>query len=133
MQAHGRSQSMTPDFSRGKFAYQTSYRREFPSKNTTTIAENPPFGQRFLIGSPFQLNDPIGSSLYTVDFTKQNEVQREIFPRPNTHRANRPHPHKEFPHWPRSESLCDLSAPDETKQALKNQINSTYRVDFNGN
>ena len=132
MQTHARSQSMTPDFTRGKLAYQTSYKREYAPKRTITMAESPPFGQRFLIGSPFQLNDPIGNSLYTMDFTKENDVRRDIFPRPNTNRANRPHPPKQFPYWPRSESLCDLSAPEETKQALRNQLNSTYQVDFNG-
>jgi len=100
--------------------------------SSSFVVEGIPFGQRFLVGGPFQLSDPIGDSLYKMDFTNQKNVQREPFFRPNTNRANRPHPHKEFPYWPRrSESLCDLQS-EETKQTLRNQLGSTYQVDFTG-
>ena len=89
-------------------------------------------GQRFPIGSPFDLQGPINPSLYMEDYSNPENVQQKVFVRPNTNRANRPHPHRDFPHWPRrAESLSDLSI-GEIDQALRNQINSTYQVDFTG-
>lgn len=105
-------------------AYETTYNREFVLKKSSPPVEGIPFGQRFLVGSPFKLSDPVGDSSYTMDFTNQKNVQRELFFRPNTNRANRPHPHKEFPYSPRRF--------EETKQALRNQLDSTYEVDFTG-
>ncbi|CAF4040837.1 unnamed protein product [Rotaria sp. Silwood1] len=130
MEASIHSRSNTPCCSGRNRAYQTTYRREFVLKRSSSIAEGAPFSQQFLIGCPFQLNGPVGESLYAIDFTNQKNVQREPFIRPNTNRANRPHPHKEFPYWPRrSESVCGLPS-DETKQALRNQLDSTYQVDY---
>ena len=118
--------------SRANRSYQTTYRREYVLKRSPSIAEGIPLSQQFPVSSPYRLEGPIGSSIYAVDYFKENKVQREEFPRPNTNRANRPHPHRDFPFWPRrAESLGDLSA-EETEQALKNQLNSTYRADFAG-
>ncbi len=120
-----------PSLSRNR-AFETTYKREFVSKRSSSVIQSIPFGQRFLIGSPFQLNDPVGASLYRMDFTNQKNVYREPFFRPNTNRANRPHSYKQFPYWPRrSASAWDLPS-DETKQALRNQISSTYQVDYTG-
>jgi hypothetical protein len=127
-----RSRSTTPCSAVQKHAYETTYKREFVLKRPSSVIEGAPFGQRFLIGCPFELSDPVGESLYTVDFNNQKNVLREPFFRPNTHRANRPHPHKEFLFWPRrSESLRDLRS-EETKQTLRNQLDSTYQVDYTG-
>lgn len=113
--------------------YETTYRREYILKRSPSDVEGIPLGQQFPISSPYRLDGPIGASIYTVDYSKDNKVCREEFPRPNTSRANRPHPHQGFPFWPRrAESLIDLSV-EETEQALKNQLNSTYRADFTGN
>ena len=118
--------------SRRNRAYETSYRREFVSKSASTIVGGIPPSQRFLIGSPFQLSEPIGNSMYMMDFGNQRNPSREPFFRPNTTRANRPHPHQQFPHWPRrSASATDLR-PEETEQALRNQLDSTYRVAYAG-
>ncbi len=132
MEARIRSRSNTPCLSPRNQAYETTYNREFVLKRSSSVLEGEPFSQRFLIGCPFELNDPVGDSLYKIDFTNQKNVQRESFFRPNTNRANRPHPHKHFPYWPRrSESSCDLLS-EETKQTLKNQFDSTYQVDYLG-
>ena len=118
--------------SRANRSYQTTYRREYVLKRSPSVVEGIPLGQQFPVSSPYRLEGPIGSSIYAVDYFKENKVQREEFPRPNTNRANRPHPHRDFPFWPRrAESLGDLSV-EETEQALKNQLNSTYRADFTG-
>ncbi|CAF3343031.1 unnamed protein product [Rotaria socialis] len=132
MAASTRSQSNTRSSLKRSQAYQTTYRREFLLKRSSSIDEGVPPSQRFLIGCPFQLNEPVGETLYKIDFNEPKNVQRDHFMRPNTNRANRPHPHKQFPYWPRrSESVCDVP-PEETRQALKNQLDSTYRVDYTG-
>jgi hypothetical protein len=127
-----RSRSTTPNCSRRNQAYETSYRREFVVGRASLIVKNVPLSQRYLIGCPFQLSDPVGSSLYMMDFENQKNNRQEPFFRPNTNRANRPHPHKQFPYWPRrSVSSTDIR-PEETKQALRNQLDSTYQVDYTG-
>jgi hypothetical protein len=133
MKAGIRSRSTTPNCSLRNRAYETSYRREFAAKKVSSIVERQTRSQRFLIGTPFQLNDPVGDSLYALDFANQKNVRHEPFFRPNiTSRANRPHPHKQFPHWPRRPvSSTDLRS-DEIKQALRNQLGSTYQVDYTG-
>ena len=132
MQTCIRSRSTTPNGSPRNRAYETTYKREFISKRPAPFAEGVPLSQRFITGTPFQLSGPVGDSIYATDFTNQKDVLREPFFRPNTNRANRPHPHKHFPYWPRrSESLSDLRA-DETNQALSNQLDSTYQVDYTG-
>ena len=126
------SRSATPDCSKRCRPYQTTYRREFNLKRSPSIDEGAPFSQQFLIGRPFQLTDPVGDSIYAVDFTEKKNVQRKPVFRSNTNRANRPHPHKQFPFWPRrTESLCNLPS-EETRQALRNQLDSTYKEDFIG-
>ena len=110
--------------------YETMYQREYVSKPSSSIAEGIPRGQRFPVGSPYDLAGPITASLYTVDYSNPDNVQQKVFVRPNTNRANRPHRHRDFPHWPRkAESMMDLSI-GETDQALRNQLNSIYQVDF---
>lgn len=132
MEACIRSRSNTPCYSAKKQAYQTTYEREFLVKRTPLTDEGIPLSQRFLLGSPFELNDAVGESLYAIDFTKHNKVQREYYFPPSTKRANRPHPHKEFPFWPRrSQSICDQPS-EETKQVFRNQLGSTYQVDYVG-
>lgn len=132
MEDHIPSPKQTPRLSPANRSYETTYRREYVLKRSPSIIEGIPLGQHFPVSSPYRLEDPIGTSVYAVDYFKENKVQREEFPRPNTSRANRPHPHRDFPFWPRrAESLSDLST-EETQQALKNQLNSTYRVDFTG-
>ena len=113
-------------------SYETTYQREYVLKRSSSIAEGIPLGQRFPIGSPYDLAGPINSSLYTADYSNPDNAQQKVFVRPNTNRANRPHPHRDFPHWPRkAESMLDLSI-GETDQALRNQLNSIYQVDFTG-
>jgi hypothetical protein len=132
MEACVRSRSTTPCCFQQNKTYETTYKREFVSKRPASIVEGAPFGQRFLIGSPFQLSHPVGETLYTMDFINKKNILREPFFRPNTKRANRPHPHKGFPYWPhQSESLNDLRS-EETKQTLRNQLDSTYQVDYTG-
>ncbi|CAF0866750.1 unnamed protein product [Rotaria sp. Silwood1] len=124
----------TPYRSGRSRSYETTYQREFSTlKRSLTIDEGVPSGQRFLIGYPYQLNDPVGISSYTVDYPHQKDVQRESIARPNTPRANRPHPRPQFTHWIRRPAT--VAAPivsEETKQALRNQLNSTYQTDYIG-
>jgi hypothetical protein len=132
MEACNQFRSNTSCGSVRNHAYETTYIREFAVKKSSPIVEGIPVGQRFLIGCPYQLSEPVGASLYTMDFANKKNSRQESFFRPDTSRANRPHPHRQFPHWPRrSESFCELQS-DETKQALRNQLNSVYRVDYTG-
>ncbi len=114
-------------------SYETTYQREFSTlKKSLTIDEGVPSGQRFLIGCPYQLNDPVGVTSYTIDYPEKKNVQREPVIRPNTPRANRPHPHPQFTHWPRRPATTSSALSEETKQALRNQFNSTYQTDYIG-
>ncbi len=123
----------TPYRSTRSRSYETTYQREFSAlKRSLTIDEGVPSGQRFLIGYPYQLNDPMGVTSYTVDYSEQKNVQREPIIRPNTSRANRPHPHPQFTHWPRRPVTASPAISEETKQALRNQFNSTYQTDYLG-
>ncbi|CAF0975663.1 unnamed protein product [Rotaria sordida] len=131
-----RSRSNTPCCSKRNQEYQTTYRREFALKRSSSIDEGVPFSQQFLIGCPFQLNGPIGESLYRIDFTNQKNVQQEPFIRPNTHRANRPHPHKQFPYWPRrseraSQGFCLPMAYNRShpfwRERARYTLDSEYR------
>jgi hypothetical protein len=123
----------TPYRSERSKSYETTYQREFSTlKRSLTIDEGIPAGQRFLIGAPHQLNDPVGITSYTVDYPEQKNVQREPLIRPNTSRANRPHPHPQFTHWPRRPTTATSAISEETKQALRNQFNSTYQTDYIG-
>ena len=88
--------------------------------------------KEFLIGTPYQINDPIGVTSYTEDYPHQTNVQREPVIRPNTPRANRPHPHPQFTHWPRRPVTASPAISEQTKQVLKNQFNSTYKTDYIG-
>lgn len=115
MEVRSRSRSTTPSRS-----YETTYRREFISRRSPSTIESAPFGQRFLIGSPFQLNDPIEDTMYTMHFSKPKNIINEL-------------DCGQIPNWcRRSQSSCELPVPDEMKQALKNQIDSTHRVDYTG-
>ncbi|CAF0915634.1 unnamed protein product [Rotaria sordida] len=124
----------TPYRSARSRSYETTYQREFSAlKRSLTIDEGVSSGQRFLIGYPYQLNGPVGISSYTTDYPHQKDIQREPIARPNTPRANRPHPHPQFTHWIRRPAT--VAAPvvsEETKQALRNQLISTYQVDYIG-
>jgi len=132
METYIRSRSNIPCFSSRNQPYETTYKREYVSKRPSPIVEGIPFGQRFLIGCPFQLSDPIGNSLYEMDFANRKNLHRGPFFRPNTNRAHRPNTNKEFPYCPRrAESFGDLRS-EETKQALRNQLDSTYEVDYTG-
>ena len=114
-------------------AYETTYQREFSAtKQSMPIDEGVPAGERFLIGSPYQLTDPVGVTSYAVDFVHQENVSRASAIRPNTARAHRPHPHPQFTHWPRRSETAHSAVSEETKRALANQLNSTYRTDFIG-
>lgn len=114
-------------------AYQTTYQREFSAlKRSNTMDEGMPAGQRFPIGAPHALNDPIGETAYSEDFNAPGNVQRGPILRPSTSRANRPHPQPQFTHWPRRPETAHPQINDETRQALRNQLYSTYQVDFIG-
>ena len=114
-------------------AYETTYQREFSAvKQAVPIDEGVPAGERFLIGSPYELTDPVGVSSYAVDFAHQKNASRASAIRPNTARAHRPHPHPQFTHWPRRPDTAYPVVSEETKRALANQLNSTYRTDFIG-
>lgn len=114
-------------------SYETTYQREFSAlRRASTINEGVPAGQRFPIGCPYQINDPIGVTSYTVDYIEQKDIQREPVIRPNTSRANRPHPHPQFTHWPRRPATASPVISEEIKQALRNQWTSTYQMDFIG-
>ena len=87
--------------------------------------EDAPSGQRFLIGSPYQLTDPVDSSSYRMDFSAPKTLYRQASLRsqstkidliPGTQRTENPNP----------------SSSREIKQALRNQLNSTYQTDFVG-
>lgn len=126
------SQSNTSRVFERNRAYETTYKREYVLKRSPSIVEGVPIGQQFLIGSPFQLNGAVGESLYSIDFTSPTDSKREPVLRPNTPRANRPHQHKGFPYWPRRcQSVSNLPV-EEKEQALRNQLNSTYQVDYSG-
>ena len=115
-------------------SFQTTYQRQFSAlKNAVVIDEGIPAGQRFLIGAPHQLNEPIGDTSYSEDFAQPGSVEREPVIRPNTSRANRPHPHPQFTHWPRRPTTANIKVDEETKQALRNQLYSTYQMDYIGN
>ena len=59
-------------------AYQTTYQREFSAlRRATPFEEGIPAGQRFPIGAPHQLEDPIGETSYSNDYEPPKEVQRE--------------------------------------------------------
>jgi hypothetical protein len=127
------SRPSTPYRSTRSKSYETTYQREFSAlKKSTTIDEGVPCGQQFLIGYPYQLNDPVGVTSYTVDYHEQKPVQREPVIRPSTPRANRPHPHPQFTHWPRRPVTASPIISEETKQALRNQLSSTYQTDYIG-
>lgn len=114
-------------------AYQTTYQREFSAiRRATPFDEGIPAGQRFPIGAPHQLEDPIGDTSYSNDYEPPKEVQREPIVRPNTGRANRPHPHPQFTHWPRRPQTAKVTIDEQTKQALRNQLYSTYQLDYIG-
>jgi hypothetical protein len=114
-------------------SYETTYQREYSTlKKALTIDEGVPSGQRFLIGCPYEINGSVGVTSYTVDYPQQKNIQREPVIRPNTHRANRPHPHPQFTHWPRRPITASPVISEETKQALRNQLNSTYQTDYIG-
>ncbi|CAF1192317.1 unnamed protein product [Adineta steineri] len=134
METYIRSQPNTPHPSTRNRAYQTTYQREYSIlKQISNDDEGVPAGQRFLIGCPYQLSDPVGTTSYTTDYPQNNNVKREGPIRPNTPRANRPHIHPHFPHVSSRQPIT--LAPimtEEIKQALKNQITSTYRTDYIG-
>jgi hypothetical protein len=114
-------------------AYQTTYQREFSAiKRSATVDNGISAGQRFPIGTPYQLNDPIGETSYSVEFAEPNAIERGPVIRPNTGRANRPHPHPQFTHWPRRPETVHPQIDGETRQALRNQLYSTYQVDYIG-
>jgi hypothetical protein len=127
------SRPSTPHRTSRNRSYETTYQREFSAlKRAVTIDEGVPCGQRFLIGRPYQLNEPIGVTSYTEHYPHQTNVQREPVIRPNTSRANRPHPHPQFTHWPRQSTTASPVISEQTKQALRNQFNSTYTTDYIG-
>ncbi|CAF3081916.1 unnamed protein product [Rotaria socialis] len=133
MEACIQSLPSTPYRSARSRSYQTTYQRQFSSlKRSLTIDEGVPSGQQFLIGCPYQLNDPVGVSSYTVDYPHQKDTQPESIIRPNTPRAHRPHPNPQFTHWPRRPVTVSSVVSEETKQALRNQLNSTYQTDYIG-
>jgi hypothetical protein len=127
------SRPRTPCRSTRSRSYETTYQREYSTlKRSLTIDEGLPAGQRFLIGFPYQLNDPVGVTSYSVDYQQQKNVQQEPIIRRNTPRANRPHPRPQFTHWPCRTIIVAPVISEETKQALRNQLKSTYRTDYIG-
>ncbi len=123
MDACLRSRLNTSYHSKRHQAYETTYKREFSAKKASSIVEGAPVSQRFLIGSPFQLSDTISESLYTMDFSHKKNVQRKPSFIPTTTIS------EQLPR--RAESFND-SVSDEIKQALRNQLDSTYQVDYTG-
>ena len=105
--------------------YQTTYKREFITRRPPSTIEDAPFGQRFLIGSPYQLNDPLDSSSYRMDFSDPTTMHRQVSPHPRTIKINQNRGNQ------RTENP-DPSSSKEMKQALRNQLNSTYQTDFIG-
>ncbi|CAF0960520.1 unnamed protein product [Adineta ricciae] len=114
-------------------SYETTYQREYSIvRKATNIDEGVPAGQRFLIGCPYELNEPVGITSYTDDYPEKTNIQREPIIRPNTPRANRPHTHPQFPYIPRQSVITSSDITEKIKQALKSQFTTTYRTDFLG-
>lgn len=133
MEVSTQSRPVTPYRLGRNKVYQTTYQREYSMlKQAVTNDEGVPAGQRFPIGAPHELNEPIGGTSYNEDFGQPEPVNREPVFRPNTSRANRPHPRPQFTHWPRRPETAKTALDEDTKQALRNQLSSTYQVDFIG-
>jgi len=133
MDACIRSRLNTSYHSKRHREYETTYKREFSSKKASPIVEGAPLSQRFLIGSPFRLSDTIGESLYTMDFSHKKNVQRKpSFIPTTTINEKPPSQQQQLPHFPRRAESFNDSVSDEIKQALRNQLDSTYQVDYTG-
>ncbi|UJR29134.1 hypothetical protein I4U23_010348 [Adineta vaga] len=134
METYIQSRPTTPYSSNRNRSYETTYQREYSIiRKASNIDEGVSSGQRFLIGCPYELSEPVGITSYTDDYPDKNKsVQREPVIRPNTPRAHRPHTHPQFPHLPRQSVTNSSGISEEIKQALKNQLTSTYRTDYLG-
>lgn len=133
MEACIQSLPSTPYRSAPSKAYQTTYQREFSSlKKSLIIDEGIPTGQRFLIGSPYQLNDPVGISSYSIDYPNRKDTQIESVIRLNTPKVHQPHPNSQFTQCFKRPITVSPVISEETKQALRNQLNSTYQIDYAG-
>ena len=133
MEACIRSRLNTSYHSKRNQEYVTTYKREFGSKRASAIVEGAPLSQRFLIGTPFRLSDSVGESLYTMDFAQKKNVQRKPSFFESTNNIDRPPSQQQLPpHYPRRTESFNDSVSDEIKQALRNQLDSTYQVDYTG-
>ncbi|CAF0874094.1 unnamed protein product, partial [Didymodactylos carnosus] len=124
--------------------YETSYQRDFYLKNhqEENLIDVPP-SQRYPIGCPYQLGDPIGIGQYQDQYNDKGYCRSPPI-RTGTSsgtRANNPHPLTEFMVWrypkmsgdnPYNQDDPDSDQQEQIKQALKNQLTSTYRSDYLG-
>lgn len=132
MDACIRSRLQTSYHSKRNREYETTYKREFSAKRPSSIVEGAPLSQRYLIGCPFNLADPLGESIYTMDFARKNNAQRKSSSFQNATSIDRSDSQQHLPEcFQRSESFNDTNSND-IKQALRNQLDSTYRVDYTG-
>ncbi|CAF1423609.1 unnamed protein product [Adineta steineri] len=131
MDACIRSRAKTSYHSKRNQAYETTYKREFSSKKPVVIVEGAPPEQRFLVGCPFNLADPVGETIYTMDFSRTNPVPKQQPYFQSTSTIERPDS-KQLPCCPRRYETLNDPLEDEIKQALRNQLDSTYQVDYTG-
>jgi hypothetical protein len=132
MDACLRSRVNTSYHSRRNQAYETTYKRVFSSKRPARIVEGAPLSQRFLIGCPFILTDPVGESIYTMDFARKTKEERKPSVYQSTSVLEQPDSQQPLPSFPRRSESFNDTVSDEIKQALRNQLDSTYRVDYTG-
>ncbi|UJR20557.1 hypothetical protein I4U23_023684 [Adineta vaga] len=113
--------------------YETTYKRAFSAKRPAPIVEGAPLSQRYLIGCPFNLADPVGESIYTMDFARTKNVERKPSFYENTSIIEQSDSQKQqCTQCPRRSESFNDSISDEVKQALRNQLDSTYQVDYTG-
>ncbi|CAF1366765.1 unnamed protein product [Adineta ricciae] len=107
--------------------YETTYKRTFSAKRPARIVEGAPLSQRYLIGCPFNLADPVGESIYMVDFTGKKSREPNL----SFHQSTNMLEPCDSQFLQRSESSNNATS-NEIKQALRNQLDSTYQVDYTG-
>lgn len=126
MDACIRSRVNTAYHSRRNQAYETTYSRSFSAKRPTRIVEGAPLSQRFPISCPFNLSDPVGETIYTMDFSRKPKDE----PKPSLYQSTSAF--EPVPTFVRRSASFNDNVSDEIKQALRNQLDSTYQVDFTG-
>ncbi|CAF1019138.1 unnamed protein product [Didymodactylos carnosus] len=124
--------------------YLTSYQRDFcPKQCQDENLVDVPQGQQYPIGCPYQLDGPIGIGHYQEQFTNKGYCRSQPIRTATASgtRANNPHPSQEFMVWkypgankanPYNQDEFNHEQQEQIKQALKNQLTSTYRSDYLG-